>query len=156
MKKGMAAVLGTIAGSAIGAAAVGRISHTAMEDKDKRIYKFKSYYNLLNQWLCIKQENKSLEKYFMDNSYKTIAIYGMGEMGNRLYEDLKQTNIEVKYAIDKDGGFGEIDIFDMEDEFPEVDAIVVTAIFDFETIEENLREKVNYDIVSLEDVVYEI
>lgn len=43
------------------------------------------FYDILNQWLMLKQEDKSLEKYFVENNISSVAIYGMGEMFNRLY-----------------------------------------------------------------------
>ena len=113
---------------------------------------------MLNQWLLLKQEGKSLEKYFAENGYKTIAIYGMGEMGNRLYDELKNSSVvEIKYAIDKNaaGTYSELEVFDPDDEMTEVDAVIVTAIFAFDEIEDELSEKIQCPIISLEDVVYE-
>lgn len=150
------AVVAFLSGSIIGAIGISKITSKNIEISDKRIDKFKNYYSVLTQWLTLKQKNKSLEKYFIDNGYKTIAIYGMGELGNRLYEELKPTKILVKYGIDKSFGFGEIKIFNIDDELPEVDVIVVTAVFDFDKINNNLKNKVNCPIVSLEDIVYEI
>ncbi len=158
MKKGGVAVLAAIIGAAAGAAGSGYLGQKQVGQKSEKVDKFKSYYNMLNQWLILKQEGKTLEKYFTDNGYKTIAIYGMGEMGNRLYDELKGTGIEVKYAIDKDaaGIYSDLDVVDVEDEFEEVDAVIVSAIFAFDEIEKILSEKLNCPIVSLEDVVYEI
>lgn len=158
MKKGGVAVLAAIIGAAAGAAGSGYLGQKQVGQKSEKVDKFKSYYNMLNQWLILKQEGKTLEKYFTDNGYKTIAIYGMGEMGNRLYDELKGTGIEVKYAIDKDaaGIYSDLDVVDVEDEFEEVDAVIVSAIFAFDEIEKILSEKLNCPIVSLEDVVYDV
>ncbi len=158
MKKGMVSVLSLVTGAAAGAAAIGRMRGKTIEQKAKKVDKFKSYYNMLNQWLILKQEGKTLEKYFTDNNYKTIAIYGMGEMGNRLYDELKGTGVEVKYAIDKNAAstYSELDVIDPEEEFENVDVVVVSAIFDFDAIEEIVSEKIDCPVVSLEDVVYEV
>lgn len=157
MKKGGVAVLSTLIGAVAGAAAVEKVRGKTITQKTEKVDKFKGYYNMLNQWLILKQEGKSLEKYFTDNGYKTIAIYGMGEMGNRLYDELKGTSVTVKYAVDKNAAstYSELDVIDPEDEYEEVDAIVVSAIFAFDEIEEMLSDKVDFPIVSLEDVVYE-
>lgn len=158
MKKGIIAVFSTIMGAAVGAAIVSKMATITMDERTKKVDKFKSYYHMLNQWILIKKEGKSLEKYFLDRGYKTIAIYGMGEMGNRLYEELKDSVVEVKYAVDKNASraYSELDIVDLEDDLEEVDAIVVTAVFEFDEIENNLSEKGNFSIVSLEDVIYEL
>lgn len=158
MKKGTLAVLSTILGGTIGTVVTGILKGKSIDFKQGKIDKFKSYYNMLNQWLILKQEGKSLEQYFVDNHYNSIAIYGMGEMGNRLYDELKNSRVEVKYAIDKnaDSTYAEIDVLELDDKLEKVDAVVVTAIFAFEEIEEELMDKIEFPIISLEDVVYEI
>ncbi|HBI61851.1 MAG TPA: hypothetical protein DDY31_11685 [Lachnospiraceae bacterium] len=154
MRAGMTLLLGTGAGMAV----MGAISRKTVNEKKEKIDKFKTYYNILNQWMIIKQEGKTIEEYFHINNIKTIAIYGMGEMGYRLYDDLKAGDIEVKYAIDKnvENIYGKLDIFDVDDNLPSVDAIVVTAVFAFDEIKEKLESVTDYDVVSLQDVIYEI
>ena len=49
-----------------------------------------------------------------------------------------------------------MDILTPEDELEPVDVIVVTAIYYFDEIEDMLFEKVDYPVVSLEDILYEL
>ena len=159
MKKGGVAVVSTLLGAVAGAVGSGYLAGKKVNQKTAKVDKFKSYYNMLNQWLSLKQEGKSLEKYFVDNGYKIIAIYGMGEMGNRLYDELKDSKeVTIKYAVDQNAAsaFSELEVRDTEDELEEVDAIIVTAIFAFDEIEKQLSESASFPIISLEDVVYEI
>ena len=52
--------------------------------------------------------------------------------------------------------YSELDVIDPDDaKYEKVDAIIVTATFAFDDIEEKLAEKVDFPIISLEDVVYE-
>lgn len=158
MKKGLLTTVSLLAGAAVGATAMGKVKNLAVGTKAEEVDKFKGYYNMLNQWLVLKQEGKSLEQYFVDNGYKTAAIYGMGEMGNRLYDELKNSDkVEIKYAVDKntDSIYSEVEVLELENDLPEVDVIVVTAIFAYDEIKEQLSEKIGYLIVSLDDVVYE-
>lgn len=158
MKKGVIALLSAVFGA--GAGAVGAVYYKGIQVKEKseKVDKFKSYYNMLNQWLILKQEGKSLDQYFVKNDYKRIAIYGMGEMGNRLYDELKNTEITVAYAIDKNisAAYSPIDVFDIDDNLENVDVVIITATFAFNEIEMLLNDKVKCPIISLEDVVYEL
>ena len=156
MKKGSAMILGLLTGTVAGGLAAGWLNNKFTEDGIEKIDKFKGYYNVLNQWLHIKQEGKSLEDYFTNNNYHTIAIYGMGEMGKRLYDELKNSNVQIRYAIDKKGACSELNVCTLEDELEPVDVIVVTATFAYSEIEKELKEKVDYLVVSLEDIVYEV
>lgn len=113
---------------------------------------------MMNQWVKVKQEGKNLSTYFSDNDYKKIAIYGMSYAGETLLEELRDSEVEVVYGIDKnaDGIYADVDIVSLDDDLENVDAIVVTAITFFDEIEEKLSQKVNCPIISLEDVLYEI
>lgn len=158
MKKGIVAMFSGLLGATVGAVVAGNVQGKTIEKKSEKVDKFKAYYNLLNQWLSLRQEGKTLEKYFADNNIKTIAIYGMGELGNRLFDELKNSTVTVKYAIDKnaESTYSEIEVIDPENDFEPVDAIIVTAVFAYDKIEEMLREKTDIQILSLEDVVYEV
>lgn len=157
MKKGLIATIAAIVGGAAGSAVTCNFLSKKVKQEEKNVDKFKGYYNVLNKWLSLKQEGKSPEEYFLNNGYKKIAIYGMGELGNRLYDELKNSGVEVKYAIDKNiaDTYSGLKVLDLEDRLEEVDVIVVTAIFAFDEIEETLHSKVDFPIISLEDVVWE-
>ncbi len=113
---------------------------------------------LLNHWMKIKQEGKTLIKYFHENKINSIAIYGMSYIGERLYDELKDSDVEVKYIIDRnaDGIHAETDVFTPDQELPEVAAIVVTPVYYYDEIKEMLSNKVYCPLLSLEDILYEV
>ncbi len=158
MKKSLISVLSAVTGAAVGAGAVGKkLSQKAKRAKfmsDKHL----SLFLMMNQWVKVKQEGKNLASYFEQNEYQKIAIYGMSYAGETLVEELKDSNIEVKYGIDKnaDSMYTDVDVLTIEDDLESVDAIVVTAITFFDEIEEKLSEKMDCPIISLEDILYEI
>jgi len=160
MKKGVLPVLSTLAGAAAGAGAVTYQKVKRQESDFKVIKKNEAILKMFNQWLILKQEGKTLDTYFKENNFKKIAIYGMSYAGERLLDDLKGTDIEVLYAVDQnaDRMFAEVDMITKEEiaHQREVDAVIVTAIYFFDDIEEELSELVDCPIVSLEDIIYEL
>lgn len=158
MKKGILSTVTALMGIATGSVGSFYLTNKKVLEYKEKFDKFKAYYNMLNQWMILKESGKSLEQYFIDKGYKTIAVYGMGEMGNRLIEELQKSSIEIKYGIDKDGGFTDsnIDIKFLEDDLDEADVIVVTPIFAYEDIEKELKNVLDYPIESLEEVVFGI
>lgn len=156
MKKGFKIVMSSLIGAVIGMA-VTYIS-IKLNKPSNRGDKFKIYYNTLNQWLKIKNSNKKLEDYFLNNNYKSVAIYGMGELGNRFYEEMKKSSIEVKYAIDQNAQYtySDLKIYGLDDKLEKVDIVVVTAVFAYEEIMTTLKDKIDAEIISLEDIVFEV
>lgn len=162
MKKGITAavstILGAVTGAAVGAAVVGRAADEATSKIKQLSDKHLALYLMMNRWVEIKQEGKSLVDYFKKKNYKSIAIYGMNYAGERLLNELKNGEIIVKYGIDQraDEIDTDIDLITMNDELPEVDAMIVTPIFFFDEIQDKLSEKMDCPIISLEDILYEL
>lgn len=159
MKKGIvASVVSAIAGAGVGAAVVGKSLDKKVNNWKKMSDKHLSLFLMMNQWIKVKQEGKNLEKYFLDNNYHTVAVYGMSYAGETLVDELKGSNIKVLYGIDKkaDNIYSDIEIVSPEDNLQAVDVIVVTSITFFDEIEKVLEKKVDCPIISLEDILYEI
>lgn len=113
---------------------------------------------VMDQWLRIKQEGKNLEQYFIKNHYQTIAIYGMGHLGQHLARELRDTEVEIAYGIDSNCGHICSDITKMtvDDDLPEVDVVVVNALGEFDAAYEVLSAKLGCPIVAIEDILNEI
>lgn len=160
MKKGTIGVLSALAGALVGTIGgtivvekgLGKTDYQQLANKHLAIMR------LYDQWLQIKQEKKSVMEYFHNNNIKSIAIYGMSFVGQRLYEELRESDIEVSYAIDKNAAsiYADIDIITPDDVLPQTDAIVVTAVYFFNEIEEMLEKKTDAKILSFEDILYEL
>lgn len=130
------------------------------KEKEKMLFelnKFRKYFFMMDQWMTLKERKKSVEKYFIGHNYKKIIIYGWAGFGIHLYEELKNSSIEIVCALDRRNGLkhNELKIQTMEDGMPECDVIVVTPISEFADIKSKLKEKTNAEIISLEEVLYE-
>lgn len=148
--------------AAVGAAAGFSIANYIHKEPDNilqfRANKFRGYYTLLNQWMKLKQMNISLDTYFVQNHYKTIAIYGMGELGRRLYKELENSNVKVAYCIDKNSGYSEDDIriLGIHDTMEPVDAVIVTATYAYDSVVAEISPKFDCPILSLNEVIFTI
>lgn len=158
MKKGVISVVSILAGAAAGAAAVGKITGSRLGKTEAMSNKLHSLFLMMNRWVNIKQKGKNLASYFEKNGYQKIAVYGMSYAGETLLEELKDSDVEVLYGIDKNSDviYADIDVVTPEDSLEEVDAVVVTAVTFFDEIEEVLSSKMNCPIISLEDILDEM
>ncbi|MBQ9134870.1 MAG: glycosyltransferase [Lachnospiraceae bacterium] len=128
------------------------------ERKDLEVRKKAKIAQLMNDWLCLKCKKQEMESYFEKHNLKTIAIYGMHDLGMRLVDELEDTKIHIKYGIDRKCMFVNVPIpvITPDESMEPVDAIVVTAIVDYRTIKEMLEQKVDCTIISLEEIIHEM
>lgn len=171
MKKGVSNALigglGLVAGSIGGVISGALITDYLAENKNQVTgeERYKEYYSILNQWLIIKQDGINLSSYFHEHNMKKIAIYGMGELGARLYDELKDTDIEVPIALDQ-GAFKSVypdlklirmnELEKRKEELADIDAIIVTVTLVFDNVSDNLKPFVQCPIISLRDVLVEL
>lgn len=158
MKKGMIGILSSIGGAAAGAAAVRKVLGEKVTKNQKKSDKHLALFQMMNQWVKVKQEGKNLSSYFEREGYKEIAIYGMHYAGETLVEELRNSNVKVKYGIDKraENIYADFDMVTPDSRLDKVDAIVVTSITFFNEIEQMLSVKIDCPIISLEDIIYEV
>lgn len=119
------------------------------------LLKYKCLFGFAVEWLSAKQNDKNIGECLRSRGYQSIAVYGMGYLGERLVDELAGSGVEIRYAIDKDkkNTYADIEIKKMEDKLSKVDAIVVTPIYDFWEIEPSLADRFKCPIISLEDIV---
>ncbi|WP_418967025.1 glycoside hydrolase family 99-like domain-containing protein [Butyribacter intestini] len=137
-----------------------KYNNVTIGSESPREAKFRRYYELYNQWLKLKNDGYKLGTFFVQNGYKKIAIYGMGEIANRLIEELEESSVDILYGIDKNmsQAFAEIDIIGMDecDRFDDVDCIVITPVHVYEKIKKDLEKKTKAIIYSIEEILNSI
>lgn len=118
---------------------------------------YQNYLSMLNQWLILKQEGKSLASFFVKNNYHNIAIYGMGIYGRHLIRELQPSQIIIKYGIDRKvmPPYRQIPVYNLQNGMELVDVIVNTVMYDHIEVCNQLGKYFQSPIVSLEDVVYD-
>lgn len=130
----------------------------ALEPIAVNLKKEQSLCTMLQEWVLLKARNQSVSAYLKQNGYEKIAIYGMNFIGELLLEELKDSDIDVKYGIDKNADYIDvnIDVLKPDSELSEVDAVIVSAITYFDEIKYNLALKLDCPIVSLETVLHDL
>lgn len=116
------------------------------------------YYTITTQWVLNKQAGKTMKSFLKENNIYKIAVYGMGTMEELLYGEIKNLDVTICYRIDKNASKYAfmLDVITMDEivDCEKVDAIIVTPVFAFETIAEDLKKYTDAQIISLEELVY--
>lgn len=121
--------------------------------------KYYEYFQLLNRWMTGRNEGKTIADFFHEEHIGRIAIYGMGELANRMVEELKDSDIQIVYGIDRDvcNTNSQIaDVYAPDDTLPEADAVVITPFLSAEAIRRTLAEHCPYRMIALDDVIYSL
>lgn len=150
-------IVGFVLGVAIAGIGVTVVKEKKLNEQKKNTTKYLALFRQMNQYLVTKQMGKKIESFFEEKNIKTIAIYGMSHIGQRIIDDLRDSDVQVMYGIDQraDRLTYELDIYHPEDELPDVDAIVVTA-YDFDEIAELLAGKTNCNILAFHEIIFSL
>lgn len=127
---------------------------------EKSLDKKNQYYELLNSWIRVYGGSGKMAEYLDSINCQRIAIYGMGELGRNLYDELKESQIQVMHGIDKsNSNFSFIEMKSLDDDGVfAVDAVIVTPIHAYDVIKKDIEKKANglCKIISLQDLIYKI
>lgn len=158
MKRGLLPVLLSVAGTAAGYRVASYREKKKTKIQKEYADKHLQLYLMMNQWVQVKQEGKSIADYLDKEGYKNVAIYGMNYVGETLLREFTGTDISVKYGIDRKAETicSDIKVVVPDDDLENVDAVIVTAITVYDEIEEYLSEKIDCPILSLEGILYEL
>lgn len=120
------------------------------QKKDHFLYEF------INRWLMLKQRGIEISTFFLERGMRTVAIYGIRHMGERLYDELKESEVNVEYVIDRNPIEldGKVLVRHPDEELKPVDAVVITPIFDFLEIKDKLSDKLDCPMFFIEDVLF--
>lgn len=154
-------IVGAVSGT------IGYMAGQKRNDKknNKEIERLKAYSNkqcalflLMSQWVKVKQSGKGIADYLEQNNYKKIAIYGMGNVGEILINELYGSGIKIIYGIDRnaDNIYAECKVVKPEDKLEQADAVIVTSITYFDEIADDLSMKLNCPILSIEKILCDI
>ena len=72
-----------------------------IDEKEKLIFKQEEVLKVYERWIDSYQKNTLISEFLERNQYQKIAIYGLGRLGKNIYNELKNSMIDVLYIIDR-------------------------------------------------------
>lgn len=111
-----------------------------------------------NKWVNVLHEGKVIADYLKKNQIQTVAIYGMGILGERLLDELIISEVNVVCGIDRNlrKKYKNLIMRSPDDTFQDVQCIIVTAVFYYTDIKSNLEQRTTARVVSLQEILDEI
>lgn len=133
-----------------------KLIHT-MKD---RIQYDEKYLFFLLRWKNAEQRHVNIAERIRKSGYSKVAVYGMGELGWIICNELLNAGLDVAYAIDKNADKLSCNAFSNipdvwlklpEEDLEPVDLIIVTALKSYSEIKAILEKRYTYKIMSIED-----
>lgn len=134
------------------------LQHTSEKCQNVMELKYEMYFYLLDTWMYLREKNISLDRYLLEYGYKNVALYGLGTFARHLIKELSESEVQISYIIDRNRDVqcpGMI-VKSISQDLPEVDAVIVTVIYEFDSIWQTMRELVNCPVLSLAEIIKEL
>ncbi len=116
----------------------------------------------LKMWMENRNAGKTFEQYFHAYGYKKIGIYGADDLGRLLYEELKGSDIQILFFVDRNAeglnSIGEIPVIMLQEltTAEPIDSLIVTPAGNYDAICRTLASYVpEMPTMSLREAVYE-
>lgn len=111
--------------------------------------------DVYERWMRLETRSGGVYQFILDNGFRKVAIYGMGNLGRSLCDELSHNQVEVVYVIDKNKSINcsGYQCYTMQDELPEADVVIITPITYFEEISKELSKKLTCPLLSLDDII---
>lgn len=128
----------------------------AFKQKCVQFDKMKRNCLMLCKWMNITRTgDAALASLLQEKGYDEIIIYGWGYLGEQLFKDLQSTQIKIKGILDRKSIKNEynIPVYSLQSELPQVDAIIITVLYDGEKIRNDLGKIIKCPTMSLEELI---
>ena len=126
-----------------------------IKDKDVENEKVRQNFNILGEWLSMYERGEHIAKKLLELNIETVGIYGMGILGSHLYRQLDNTKVKVNYIIDKNDlkGIYTAKLIKPCDHMENIDAVIVTPVYQFNNIKRNILKYNDIEVISLREVL---
>lgn len=124
----------------------------------KLLDKFRLLFFTLNNTLLLQENNVLLCDILRQKGINTLAIYGVGYVGKRIYGILKNTTVEVCCMADRNASFleAELPIYTLENLPINIDGILITLQDGTESIRKKLQALYPHmQVIILTDLINE-
>lgn len=123
------------------------------ESKEKRLCRISNNYYLLKKLYSTEEE--AIAKYIMDKGYKSIAIYGYGDIGRIFLQILIRNSMPVNYIIDRvpKEALYNVPVYQLSNELEKVDIVIVSLSQNYNSVINDLKKYGLHNSVLLSDIL---
>lgn len=114
----------------------------------------------LNRWIRLQQEGIGVSDLIRKRDISRVAIYGFCDVTRTLIYELKESEIDIVCVIDRNAmkidwysfDFCTVEQINQKD----VDAIIIMPVDDYQIIIESLQHIKDVELITFEELIYEL
>lgn len=124
------------------------------ENRLKELDRLKTETSIYDMWLTVRQKERSIAAFLRSAGYCEVAIYGMGRIGQRLYQEIKE-EVNVCYFIDRNAAYlnADIPVYALKEALPRVDLVMIALPDKGGRILEEVTAQLPCSIMGLEELL---
>ena len=126
-------------------------------ENETKLQKHIQFYQLLVHWMRARINGKSCSAVLKEHGIRCVTIYGYAELGELLLRDLLGSDVVVIDVLDKSPSketlLGDCVTIRPEKGNRMTDAVIVTAVYYYSSIKEELEDMGYTNVYSLSDIV---
>lgn len=112
--------------------------------------------NVMDRWMHLREKGICITDYLSKNGINRVILYGMGQLANHIVWDCKNSKTSIVGIIDRSYHYTMegVDLYKIQDNLPEFDAIIVTAVYHMDSICDEIRNRgIHSPIFSLMELI---
>lgn len=120
--------------------------------------KFREMFFVLNKIMEYREAGWPIGKRLKAAGIQCVAIYGDGYIGKRLMGELRQSDIETLFFIDRNAEYltEEVPVYQLGEAPENVDAVIVSLVRGSDLVKTNLQEKYRNRVYTVKEIMEEI
>lgn len=114
------------------------------------------YNDILLKWIAMLKQGKSIADYLIKNRIFKVSVWGLGNVGNMVIEELKESKIEIlsviltkPYTLQVAG----IPVVGKYDIPKQTEMIIVIPVYDFGRIYEGIKDRCDCIVMGIGELI---
>lgn len=115
------------------------------------------YQKIINKWEQLSEHSWDIKTYFTNKGIKKLAIYGMGNLGCKLYDAINSPEIQVVYVVDRESRYLSevVCIKKTTEELSGIDMLVITVSDEEAELVNYYKDRLDVPVVGISEIVYD-
>ena len=121
----------------------------------KEKIKWEKKSKLFQKWIYLYHYDLNIKDWLDKMNKNSVAIYGMGDLGQLLYYELSKNGVSVNYTIDQNYEYknSEVNIYPLTEKLEQVDVVIVALIDPNDKLIKNIEKSTDSDVIKLESII---